>query len=206
MLKRGKMAVALLLILVLSIVVLPNVIPSDSNDEPIVAAWYGDTDYSCPPWTSNQSWDGDGWYCQCHHRDASFGCETDCWVATGLKTHYHPLLVRYMEVCWSWCSSVGSPDNWIQFDACYCDAEVVYNYNPYYSESNTYQDIDPPQWQYIFDLYGYTRSFEYWSTEFNPPILTASGRTSQIFESSYWTFYFVSSESEPWDCLTAHYP
>jgi hypothetical protein len=164
---------------------------------PLGKAWFGDTDYSCPPF------DTAGWYCQCHHRSPNFGSNDDCWVATGVETFYHwDLPPAYLYVYWSWCSSVGNPSNWQHNGATSCLASVNLD------NMNVYYDSADPEWQWIYDVYGYTRLYTYMSSAFDPevyPVYSGQGSTGQIFYNiNTWDYYFISSTTEPWDALTAH--
>jgi hypothetical protein len=198
--KTRKMA-AFFFILVLTAVIL-------AKDVSIATAWYGDTDGDCPSWNSDDDplWEGDGWYCQCHHRSPYYGDEDDCWTATGVMTNYDIVQTQYPPYCgydyvyWSWCSSTGDPAyHWDHWDAMPCTASVNL------TVVNTYYDDSEPQWQWIFDIYGYTRFFYYYSTCFDPPVSHASGSTGGLFYNVVtWEFYWVTSESEPWGFLHAH--
>jgi hypothetical protein len=164
-------------------------------------AWYGETDGDNPKWNSNPSWDGDGWYVQCHHRSPYYGSAYDVWTSTGFAVHYdtYPYPCGYDQVHWYWTSGLGSTSQWMHWGSTSDTASV----NLY--TTNTYYDGATPQWQTVGGLYGYIRYFEYLSSEFNPPVTYASASTACVFYNlQTLDYYFISSTTDPWSYMHAH--
>ncbi|MCW3994989.1 MAG: hypothetical protein NWE98_02420 [Candidatus Bathyarchaeota archaeon] len=100
---------------------------------------------------------------------------------------------------WYWTSGVANPNKWAHAQETLDVASVNLD------TSSTYYDDSQPQWHTVFWFEGYMRYFDYWSSEFDPPVTYVSGATGAGFYNiQYWDWYGIGSYSEPWDYMHAH--